>query len=45
MDYRPHYPAPLRLLSGAVDVALALGGGAIVLLVFTNAFFKGSSGF
>lgn len=45
MDYRPHYPAPLRVLSGAVDVALVLGGSAIVLLVFTNAFLRGAAGF
>ncbi len=45
MDYRPHYPVPLRLLSGAVDIALVLGGGSIVLLVFTNAFLRGAAGF
>ncbi|GLQ36028.1 hypothetical protein GCM10007939_23120 [Amylibacter marinus] len=45
MDYRPLYPAPLRLLSNLVDISLVLGGGAIVLLVFVNAFLRGAAGF
>lgn len=45
MDYRPHYPAPLRLLSGGVDIALVLGGGSIVTLVFVNALLRGAAGF
>lgn len=45
MDYRPNYPKPLRLLSGAIDVCLVLGGLCIVSLVFTNALLRGAAGF
>lgn len=45
MDYRPHYPAPLRWLSHAVDACLALGGICILLLVFSNAALRGAAGF
>jgi TRAP-type C4-dicarboxylate transport system permease small subunit len=45
MDYRPHYPLPLRLLSTLIDVALVVGGLCIVTLVFTNAALRGTAGF
>lgn len=45
MDYRPHYPLPLRYLSAAVDVSLAIGGFSIVTLVFVNAVLRGAAGF
>ena len=45
MDYRPTYPAPLRWLSAAIDLALVLGGLAILALVFTNAVLRGAAGF
>ncbi len=45
MDYRPHYPLALKLLSAAIDVGLALGGLAILTLVFVNAFLRGAAGF
>lgn len=45
MDYRPHYPMPLRALSTVIDVALVLGGLSIVILVFTNALLRGAAGF
>ncbi|AXI47648.1 TRAP transporter small permease [Sulfitobacter sp. SK012] len=45
MDYRPHYPMPLRALSGVIDVTLVLGGTSIVALVFTNALLRGAAGF
>ena len=45
MDYRDHYPAALRWLSHLVDFCLAVGGFAIVTLVFCNAFLRGFAGF
>lgn len=45
MDYRPHYPLLLRLLSAAIDVGLAVGGLSVVVLVFTNALLRGAAGF
>lgn len=45
MDYRPHYPFPLRMLSTLIDICLVLGGLSIVTLVFTNALLRGAAGF
>ncbi|MGH1352708.1 MAG: TRAP transporter small permease [Methyloligellaceae bacterium] len=45
MDYRSHYPLPLRWLSNGVDVTLALAGFSIVSLVFINALLRGAAGF
>ncbi|QHQ36307.1 TRAP transporter small permease [Algicella marina] len=45
MDYRPHYPMPLRALSAIIDFCLVLGGVSIVALVFTNALLRGAAGF
>lgn len=45
MDYRTHYPAALRALSHLIDGALALGGFAIIALVFCNASLRGFAGF
>lgn len=45
MDYRPHYPALLRGLSSLIDLCLILGGGTIIVLVFTNAALRGAAGF
>lgn len=45
MDYRPHYPLPLRWLSMAVDLCLAVFGISIVTLVFINATLRGAAGF
>ncbi|MGP1395212.1 MAG: TRAP transporter small permease [Inquilinaceae bacterium] len=45
MDYRPHYPLLVRLLSGAIDIGLAIGGLSVVALVFTNALLRGAAGF
>lgn len=45
MDYRAYYPAALRWLSHLIDVCLALGGFAIVTLVFCNATLRGFAGF
>jgi TRAP-type C4-dicarboxylate transport system permease small subunit len=45
MDYRSHYPVPLRLLSKLIDLCLVLGGLSIVTLVFTNAMLRGAAGF
>jgi len=45
MDYRPHYPAPLRWLSALIDLWLAVAGISIVVLVFVNAFLRGAAGF
>jgi TRAP-type transport system small permease protein len=45
LDYRDHYPAVLRWLSHLVDICLALGGFAIISLVFCNAFLRGFAGF
>lgn len=45
MDYRPHYPALLRGLSNLIDLCLVLGGGTIIVLVFTNALLRGAAGF
>jgi len=45
MDFRPIYPVVLVWLSRLIDVALALGGASIVLLVFTNASLRGFAGF
>ena len=45
MDFRPHYPTFLRLLSRLIDFALMLGGLSILTLVFTNATLRGTAGF
>ena len=45
MDYRPHYPTPLMILSKLIDLILALGGLLIVTLVFVNATLRGAAGF
>ncbi len=45
MDYRPHYPMPLRVLSRVIDLGLVLGGLGIVTLVFVNALLRGAAGF
>jgi len=45
MDYRLRYPAPLRLASRLIDVILAAGGAAIVVIVFVNATLRGFAGF
>lgn len=45
MDYRPHYPMPLRVLSTVIDIFLVAGGISIVALVFTNALLRGAAGF
>lgn len=45
MDYRPHYPQALRLLSRVIDAGLFLMGAAIVVLVFTNATLRSAAGF
>lgn len=45
MDFRPYYPAGLRLLSSAIDVLLAIGGLAILILAFSNATLRGFAGF
>jgi TRAP-type C4-dicarboxylate transport system permease small subunit len=45
MDFRPHYPLPLRTLSNLIDFGLFFGGISIVILVFTNAFLRGAAGF
>lgn len=44
MDFRPLYPAPLRWLSALIDVALAVGGLAILTLAFLNATLRGLAG-
>lgn len=45
MDYRPHYPKPLRVLSVTIDIGLVFGGIFIVGLVFINALLRGAAGF
>lgn len=45
MDFRPHYPPPLRALCALIDLVLALGGLAILVLVFSNATLRGLAGF
>ncbi|GAB4391979.1 MAG: hypothetical protein Tsb0032_05810 [Kiloniellaceae bacterium] len=45
MDYRARYPAPLRYLSAGIDGLLAIGGLAIVVIVFVNAVLRGTAGF
>ena len=45
MDYRSHYPLPLKFLSRLIDLCLALGGMLIVSLVFVNATLRGAAGF
>ncbi len=45
MDYRSHYPLPLKILSRLIDFVLALGGLLIVTLVFVNATLRGAAGF
>ncbi|MBY6112968.1 TRAP transporter small permease subunit [Mameliella alba] len=45
MDFRDHYPAGLRALSSGIDVLLALGGLAILILAFSNATLRGLAGF
>ena len=45
MDYRPHYPLPLRTLSKIIDLCLVVGGLSIVALVFINALLRGAAGF
>ena len=45
MDFRPHYPAPLRGLSQIIDLLLVLGGLSILTLVFANATLRGFAGF
>ena len=45
MDYRLHYPAPLKWLSSIVDFALVLAGFSIISLVFINALLRGAAGF
>lgn len=45
MDYRPHYPAALLILSRIIDVSLVLTGTFIVALVFINATLRSTAGF
>lgn len=45
MDYRPHYPMFLRILSSAIDAFLVLGGVSVLLLIFSNAVLRGAAGF
>ncbi|WP_380058225.1 TRAP transporter small permease [Falsihalocynthiibacter sp. SS001] len=45
MDYRPFYPPALRWLSRLIDISLAVGGIAILVLVFGNAALRGGAGF
>ena len=45
MDFRSHYPAPLRWLALLIDALLCLGGFAILSLVFGNAALRGMAGF
>lgn len=45
MDYRSHYPLPLKILSSLIDFCLAIGGLLIVTLVFVNATLRGAAGF
>ncbi|MGB0866965.1 MAG: TRAP transporter small permease [Granulosicoccaceae bacterium] len=45
MDYRSHYPTPLRYLSSTIDGFLVLGGITVLLLIFTNAALRGAAGF
>lgn len=45
MDYREKYPRPLRLVSLLIDTALAVGGLAIIVIVFINAMLRGAAGF
>lgn len=45
MDFRPHYPLFLRLLSRLIDAGLVIGGLSILILVFTNATLRGFAGF
>lgn len=40
-DYRAQYPAVLRWLSVAIDLAMVAGGALIILIVFGNAAFRG----
>ncbi|MPQ96064.1 TRAP transporter small permease [Thioclava sp. JE_KL1] len=40
-EYRDHYPAPLLMISGVIDACLAIGGALIVIIVFSNAVFRG----
>ena len=45
MDYRPHYPRSLTVLSRVIDYALVLSGTFIVSLVFINATLRSAAGF
>lgn len=45
MDYRPHYPTSLMLMSRTIDLCLVLTGILIVLLVFINATLRSAAGF
>lgn len=45
MDYRPHYPPALMILSRIIDYALVLTGTFIVVLVFVNATLRSAAGF
>ena len=45
MDYRSHYPSPLKYLSVAIDTFLVLGGTSVLLLIFSNAVLRGAAGF
>ncbi len=45
MDFRPHYPAVLRILSDMVDLLVMIGGLLILVLAFGNAALRGFAGF
>jgi TRAP-type C4-dicarboxylate transport system permease small subunit len=45
MDYRHHYPAPLKWLSKIVDFSLVVAGFSIISLVFINALLRSAAGF
>lgn len=45
LDYRDRYPAILRHLCSSIDIFLAIGGLAVLLLIFTNAVLRGAAGF
>jgi len=45
VDYRSHYPSPLKYLSVAIDTFLVLGGTSVLLLIFSNAVLRGAAGF
>ncbi|MCZ4281482.1 TRAP transporter small permease [Kiloniella laminariae] len=45
MDYRDRYPLVLKNLSTFIDLFLAIGGLAVLILIFTNVVLRGAAGF